>query len=973
MSEKNNRRSLSVEERRADLERYKYQPSAIVNEAVNSVDDIIYGRIEEIDVSNAISYLKETSAINTSLNIQENLVLTRRLYPRLANSEEDLYLHMSDKDYLGRFSTPAIASVNFEILYNDFLTKGYIDPITEDQIFTIPKYFKITAGDYVFTTMTPIRIRRTASGVVDVRYVTDMNDEIFPLDTHYIDYTLITREHLHRYLTFNINLPEVEVFSKDEIVEKSRSFRGSIHYDIAKKGRLFYYVKAYHSKDGVNWEEMIVTHTDEVYNINTPTCIVRVLKLDKQIAYYIPPNYINSGIVSERVKFVVYTTKGYISTDFRDHSDDDFKTEYSNIFPRKEFDQTSRGIDTIAKRVTIDQKVIGGRDEKTFEELKKDVINNNLVPNLPITKNQMAGTRENTDLTPVLSHDTVTGREYLFKTKIPSSVSRYRVTRMSLDLMEYQTSFTTLFNDQNSVVKISEDVVVIPQGTLFKTDAMGLLKILNKNEADSLKALSGFDLVAYLNNANIFSLYYHYVLDATKDGAELRAYEIDHPEVLISSYEDYNDTTMLGINTAGIKVTKIDTGYQIDVIISVKVYDDTYNAHNITPYLVYTGKGGSRFFNEGKLYMEDDENPVFTFYLDTEGYIDYDDKIHVTNFRDSNNISPVIPMGITEDLQLIYTTNNYPSSYVPKEMDSIIAGSYIAGGKAVVTLETHRVKFADRYKYLYSNLHTSTGVDDYEINDKDVYHLYDKTVFNKENEIIHHVGETILDKDGNPSVKYPKGSVKLDENGKPVVSKKASIVHYLSLLLIDYKVEISSGLLIDQYKDDVRRYLRAKVLIDMDRIQSQLLERTKAFLTVPNNTNDALVLYDGRQGFIKTSQSFRFNIYVTQRVYEDNETRSGIEETVKETLDSYLSGRTALSKMEIINTIHARTSEFVRSISLEQLTSLNAEYIEIDGTNTEISISKKLVITAEGYDVEDDIVFNFVKVTKDGFGTGEQN
>ena len=58
--------------------------------------------------------------------------------------------------------------------------------------------------------------------------------------------------------------------------------------------RKFYYFRAFYMKDSV-WNEMLVTHTDEVYDIYKPTCIVKVLQNENTLEYYIPPIYINGN------------------------------------------------------------------------------------------------------------------------------------------------------------------------------------------------------------------------------------------------------------------------------------------------------------------------------------------------------------------------------------------------------------------------------------------------------------------------------------------------------------------------------------------------------------------------------------------------------------------------------------------------------------------------------------------------------
>ena len=108
--------TLSIEKELSNLELYKYHPNGILNISLNRLIDMLDGKIDIVDPSNPFTYLLETSCLNTAFAIQEYTLLTRKLYPRLANNYSDLFLHMSDFDYLGIFAEPAYGNVIFNIL-----------------------------------------------------------------------------------------------------------------------------------------------------------------------------------------------------------------------------------------------------------------------------------------------------------------------------------------------------------------------------------------------------------------------------------------------------------------------------------------------------------------------------------------------------------------------------------------------------------------------------------------------------------------------------------------------------------------------------------------------------------------------------------------------------------------------------------------------------------------------------------------
>ena len=279
--------NLNIADELQNLSLYKYHPNGILNISLNRLQDMLSGKVEVTDPSNPFTYLLETNCLNTAFAVQEYTLLTRKLYPRLANNEEDLYLHMSDKDYLGRFSEPAYANVLFNILFNDFTSKATYDPIQKEYVLKLPRHLRVNVDKYIFTLPSAVIIRLTENGVIDVKFENQDFNNIFPVNTNYINFNIFKVNQEETYLTFQLKIPEVDIESVEIPIEKHKLFKNTITYNPSRK---FYYFRAFYFDKG-RWNEMLVTHTDQVYDINTPTCIVKVLSNENSVSYYIPPVY----------------------------------------------------------------------------------------------------------------------------------------------------------------------------------------------------------------------------------------------------------------------------------------------------------------------------------------------------------------------------------------------------------------------------------------------------------------------------------------------------------------------------------------------------------------------------------------------------------------------------------------------------------------------------------------------------------
>lgn len=959
MSDITPKKSIDINLELGNLQQYRYHPNAILNASLNRLKDITDGRVELSDPSNPFVYLLETSALNTAFAIQEMTLLTRKLYPRLANSEDDLYLHMSDKDYKDRFSTPSKARVRFNILYSDFKTHAYRDPVSKDYLHTIPRNLMVTIDKYVYTLTAPISIRLTESGITDIRYVVEKKDDLFDLETGFIDFEMWSINQDEKYISFEVTLPEVELEATEVPVEKSKLFKGNLLFN---SDRRFYYFKAFHLTNQ-GWRELVTTHTEQVYDISTPTCIVKVNQLDNRVEYYIPPVYLQTGRLGDKVKFVVYTTLGPVNVNFGDFKIDDFSFEYNQVFPELELDKTTEALNLISKKVSVMGRVVGGKGPKTFSRLKRDVISNNLGrDNTPITNVHIESFLDNSDFKLVRNVDVVTNRMFLLEATLPRTVSRYDISNLNLDIVEYKTSVSDLRDDKNSIKVINPNVTLIPEKTLFEVTHDGLT-ILDNNEFNFIESLSDNNLIKEVNSRRLVETYYHYVLDTSGDTTVLRAYDISDPAIERINFSGFNATTRIGMNSIQAELSKIDTGYRLDVLSSMKKYDETLSESNIIPFLIYRTAGDAVFFLEGRLYAMSGDYPVFRFGIDSDYFIDSDNKIEITNFRDNNGSLVSIKVDLDTKLELMYVSNRVVPGFQAGPMDSYLYGSYLLPGKSVVSIEELDTTFGKHLEYLYTRVHTSTGIEEYERWEENVPALYDRTIYGPDNDILHHRGEEVLDEEGNPIYVHREGDIKLGEDGKPLLKDLQDPQRYLNIMFMDYRASLANNEELVQHRDYLKKHLTKLITEDVKDIQPKLLENTVAYMTVPTNLQDVIVNFDGKVGYVPSAQSFKITVYVDRRNYEDTEARRGIESILKDELETYITTNRVLSRSVIVSKMLERANEYIRGVNITDFTSLEADYIELPKDGDRLTFDKTLSAEPDGYRLRDKVEFTFVQVS----------
>lgn len=111
-------------------------------------------------------------------------------------------------------------------------------------------------------------------------------------------------------------------------------------------------------------------------------------------------------------------------------------------------------------------------------------------------------------------------------------------------------------------------------------------------------------------------------------------------------------------------------------------------------------------------------------------------------------------------------------------------------------------------KYLYNQVHTSTGNYEYETHEADVPLRYTSHVYDGSNNVVHAVNDIVYNGD-DVVYKHRKGDTKLDDNGKPIPVNTLELNRYINLLFMDYvscKQEEYCG-----YKKQIKSYLTENI------------------------------------------------------------------------------------------------------------------------------------------------------------------
>jgi len=965
--------TLKLSDVLSDLERYKYSPSSIIQVMLNRLSDAYEGKIDIVDASNPFIYLLETSCLNAVNSINEYTNLTRKLYPRLANRSEDLYRHMSDYDYLGIFSEPSTAYVNFYLLYSDFDKYSVYDPDTDAKTYKIPRHLELSISGYTFTLLYPIIIRKYRNNAVSIRYDTEVRNHLQELPSDYIDFDIINRANNEQWLYFKVPMKEIKIESLEVVVERAKLFKQTINIPQNLKyyfARVFYY-------NNNTWNEMITTHTDYVFDINKPTAIVQYLQDQKEVIVSIPSIYIENDLIGIKVRIDLYLTNGYIDVNFNNRDLNDFKFQYNSIDPDNDLDTYTSGFNGLTKLIFINDRVVGGKDELTFDEIKSNVIDMSIGDRLlPITNKHLEFLSNENNFKLIKNVDTLTNRIFLLQTKIPNATTRYPVSKIDLDMIEFRTTIDDMLSKE-VVESVNNHLYVIKQNTLFTVDN-GIVNLLSSSERAAIDSLSSQDLMAELNNKKYISNMYHYVLDTKDNEPTIRCYDVTETYVKYISFINYNPSTGVSLSTRSANLYKSDIGYCLDVLTIVKKYSNDIIPEDILPILIYT-QGNSHYYSEAIEVQQVDENQIlYRFYITTKYAFDSGNNFGIYSFKDNNGVIAEIKPKIVDTFKILYTLNNRPTGYTFSSSDQLLFGSYLAQNKAVVTEENIKLQFAAYLDRLYHRLYIAQDVDLYQTYTQDVPLTYEEDVYGVDGDlapfpyvdengnilthIVHHAGDIVYDSEGNIVYKHRAGDIVYDSNGNPIPISVNKVSFSLLMLFNDYRVVIANKPDTANYYNYIRKTITKLCVENANVINDTLLENTISYVTIPKSISEVKAICDNITRVIEPSCSLKVNVYVKNNIYQDTLIRENIDYTIIKTIDSYFDN-TVISKSELITKLHTTLKDYIVNITLNGITQYDCEYVKLLDNEAKLTFKKKLIKTLDGYyDYKEDIIINYINV-----------
>ena len=959
----------------------RYNPAAIQRVVYDNLNAVSEGRIELLDPSNPFVFLLESSAVNAAVTMTEAENIVRRLYPSMALTEEELYLHMSDKDYIGRFATPSRTVFTVLIHKEEFVKRAVATDLKGIKKLIIPRDTEFRVSDYIFTMHYPIEIRVMSHGGLQVVYDASTPNPLQTLESNLVDWKLV-KLHQDEFIQLKIPVSQYAIKTYYGHINRAISYTRTFKLEDP-----YYFCRVFRSINKT-WHEIKTTHTDQVFDPHYPTALLT--HYTNALKVTIPQIYIHNGLLDGELRVDIYTTKGplelildgYALNLFTAHwrSIDGIDSKY--IAPLEVFSSLA---------VYSDAVVTGGREPLGFEALRERVIMNALGnAQLPITNVQLITRLENYGYKAIINVDNITNRIYLATKRLPPPSSGNTLSGASSLITPLQERFSELVKNEG-VIDNKFRLTLTPD-VLFYQDN-GVLKLLVNDQVNELYHLLGSrvgenTLINQVNQLNPLYTPFHYVLDISGHYFASRAYYLDHPRIVNREFVEENLSINLQVTTSSVSIYKKREGYLLQVVTktgkTVSEFNDTQLEAQISfrpvnePHDVFlTGE----LIRRGTESNPNDKSTwVFNFFIRTRFDIDSDHHLLLTNFNYYPNWTYDYPTPLTNDFHLVYYINEYASmDYRPLTYRGATHLLKTPNPYSVVH-EKIGIWFGEYLEGFWERSRSVIDSFEYEYYQEDVLDTYTQTIYKRDpisgtidislNEhgeleygIVHRVGEIKEDEEGNPLIKHHKGDVILDIHGNPIISDVRNILREVDLFLIDGRYKFVNRSSDVHYLTELPMTVVNWLHNDLKQFREWALEQTDIFLYPLQTIGTAeATVREGELRGINLEQSFTVTFYMSREMYDDIYVRTTLRNTAIEVLSNALTEpRIALN--EITRKMTEQVGENAIAIQVGGLGGdLNLTTVTLNEDYQRCSIKKRLARDVEGHLlIEDDINIAFIK------------
>ncbi|ABY62979.1 virion structural protein [Pseudomonas phage 201phi2-1] len=923
-------------------------------------------------------FLMECGSMETAANVNHTEASMRRLYGRQAVTPDDLYAHMADDDYLGRFANPASTPFMLVVDYDEIIAKAV--PYGDQGLkrLVIPRLTQFSAGKMPFTMQYPIQMTVMRHGGVTVEYVLDKVSPVETLTTNIVQWQMMTSkvDNLRRRLmVMTIPVQQFGITTYTDTLNPSALFQKS--YPLNSQ---FFYARAYISTDNeATWTEINTTHSALTYD---PMKLTVVLKLTTNtLTATIPVVYVTTGMATGSIRLDIYTTQGPVDLDFSTLAETDFSVKYNSIDDDPTFTAPMNTLTT--QQVLARGRVSGGSNAMTFAALREQVINNTLGPlQVPITNVQLGSALDRRGYSLVTNVDDITNLQFLASRQMPTSRSLDVTSGAGVAMSEITFDMETL-GGSTHVSDNGNRLTIFP--SMLYNYSNGKVTPLPDSEITRLNTIPAEQCAREVNDARYVYSPLHNVMDIANDNFEMRPYYLDNPTILSKTFIGENDTANLQAAISSYDITRIDGGYRIRVMLETGEQFKLLEDDQVVLQLGYRPTGENRWASvNGTFIGRQDNEPIYQFDIMTNFDVNSANELRTLNMSMFSTVQNNYFAPLNSELAVtIIVVNSVTPGYKPNDLDEMVQTHLLPAQFMCVTRESLNTVFGYELTRLWRRSRPVISSESYQKYEFNVPAYYSQTIYETdangnviinikpdgslEYKILHRAGDPILTDDGQPVYEHMAGDPIHDADGNPILIAPRKLKYETTLFMVDGKYYFANEREAAAYATEIPMQLVTWIQNDIELLDARLLGEAELFLYPTTTYGDTLVsIREGQQLTVPVDQAFNLNYYLSKSGYTNPTIRPGLISNTKTTIAEFLA-RSTISMSEAVARLTETSGEEVMAIEATGLGgSNNFAIITVEDDAVRLSVRQKLVVLPnQELTIEDDLTFNWLRHTLD--------
>jgi hypothetical protein len=945
-------------------------PNLIQSKVLEEHQNRLEGKVNIVDPNNTFNFLLEATSTMTADSILRVENALAPVYPKRAQTSEDLYKHMSDYDYVGVYSLPADLSLQI-LLDRAYLIKHAKKVNNNHNKVIIPKNTIFNIGKYQFGLYYPIEIQISRStDSITVVYDTSTINPLYTLK----DNTITKREYTYKSLSIlSITVP-VYQFSRSTILEDITPALGFV-----KKYRYndkFYAARIWTTKDGESIE-LGYTLSDTVYDPYVPTAKLSIFEETQEVKISVPQVYFSNGLMGNKLEIELYTTKGYLDVDISEINDSAKNANFALTHKdTTEYSTILNNIPTILLQPVTD-KLIGGSNGYTYEQLRQYIIDDTLHESVLVTPIELENHFAKKNIEIVKYKDNLTERIYFGYVPIKDSDDTLiSVTNTYIKISEVNTS------DVSTIITNVDGSITILPTTLYKYNSNSDICVpLTDSEKTALLSKPKRELAEALNEQTYTQNPFHIRLISDEKYPRAESFDMT-PDTYNLTFVEDNPTLSAQLVAVAAKLIHLDNttgGYELRLGIDKSRDLTTLPEEDIVVYLqIQTGTGT---YIGGRCTYVGDSNgtSIYKLPIQTNYHINEQHRLSVTNLETTQGVVQTHYIELESDIHLttLVKKNHFPNA---QQVDTMYANlptnqysEYLCSSKQKMTC----IFGSNLSNTILNNVDINWTAQDYVTYEDVVYFTYPEDVYEvdetgalvytlDENDQIvlnklHTAGDIVYDENSLPKIKHHIGDIMRDVDGNPIVSDTRMIEYYIDNIQFDYKPFKTDTTNVNSYRSELVGAIKS-YLDEIATSSTQLLERTDLYFK-PYQTLGIgkFNVGNGRTVTMPLDLSFDIRFYVPTYVYTDPQILNLISQVTESNIEKVLSEK-IISMTKISELIMTDLSGYIDTIDIGGINDdINLQTLIVADQSIRPSIKRILEYDNNSLSLKKDINISFIK------------